>query len=102
MRNLALKSALSLSALAFAAPAPAQQAQTTTPMPAPNWDVLLRPRTRVAAPTTTAITPADRQTRVFLFADDSLHGRQLASEANFKATESLASAAKRLRPVPMG
>src|SRR5688572_16373925 len=102
MRNLALKSALSLSVLAFAAPAPAQQAQTTTPMPAPNWDVLLRPRTRVAAPTTTAITQADLQTRVFLFADDSLNGRELASEENFKATEYLAAEAKRLGLVPMG
>src|SRR5688500_7963155 len=71
-------------------------------MPAPNWDVLLRPRTRVATPTTTAITPADLQTRVYLFADDSLNGRELASEENFKATEYLAREARRLGLVPMG
>jgi hypothetical protein len=102
MRNFALKSALSLSVLIFAAPAPAQQAQTTTPPPAPNWDVLLRPRTRAATPTTPAITQADLQSRVYLFADDSLNGRELASEENYKATEYLASEAKRLGLVPMG
>jgi hypothetical protein len=64
--------------------------------------VLLRPRTRAAAPTTAAITPADLQTRVYLFADDSLNGRELASEGNFKATEYLASEARRLGLVPMG
>src|SRR5687768_9268600 len=102
MRNIALRSALSLSVLAFAAPAPAQQAQTTPPVPVPNWDVLLRPRTRVATPTTPAITQADLQSRVYLFADDSLNGRELASEENFKATGYLAAEAKRLGLVPMG
>src|SRR5687768_4146454 len=102
MRNIALRWALSLSVLAFAAPAPAQQAQTAQPVPAPNWDVLLRPRTRVATPTTAAITQADLQSRVYLFADDSLNGRELASEENFKATEYLAAEARRLGLVPMG
>lgn len=105
MRIIALKSALFLSAVALAAPpGGAQQAQQpkSAPVPAPNWDVLLRPRVRAAAPTTAAITPADLETRVFLFADDSLNGRQLASEGNYKATDYLAREAKRLGLVPMG
>ena len=104
MRNLVFRSALSLSVLALATPSAAQQAQTATPaaVPAPNWDVLLRPRTRAAVPTSAAITPADLQTRVYLFADDSLNGRELASEGNYKATEYLASEARRLGLVPMG
>ena len=106
MRTIALKSALVLSAVALAAPSGrAQQAQeprAATPMTAPNWDVLLRPRVRASAPTTAAITSADLQTRVYLFADDSLNGRQLASEENFRATEYLAREARRIGLVPMG
>lgn len=103
MRNLALRSALSLSVLAFAASSQAQQAQQVTqPAPAPNWDVLLRPRTRVTTPTSAAITPADLETRVYLFADDSLNGRELASEGNYKATEYIASEARRLGLIPLG
>ncbi|MEX2110795.1 MAG: M28 family peptidase [Gemmatimonadaceae bacterium] len=104
MSNLVFRSALSLSVLALATTSGAQQAQTAAPaaVPAPNWDVLLRPRARAAAPTTAAITPADLQTRVYLFADDSLNGRELASEGNYKATEYLASEARRLGLVPMG
>src|SRR5688500_14723413 len=106
MRTIALKSALLLSAVALAAPAAeaqqAQQVRPATPLTAPNWDVLLRPRVRAATPTTAAITPADLQTRVYLFADDSLNGRELASEGNYKATEYLASEARRLGLIPMG
>jgi len=105
MRHTALKSALFLSVALLSAPAAAQQArQPRTPsLPAaPDWDVLLRPRVRPATPTATAITPADLQTRVYLFADDSLNGRQLASEENYKATEYLAREASRLGLVPMG
>lgn len=105
MKHLALKSAVLLSVTILSAPAGAQQVLQPKPsaMAAPpNWDVLLRPRTRTPTPTTTAITPADLQTRVYLFADDSLNGRELSSEENFKATEYLAREARRLGLVPMG
>ena len=105
MKNFALKSAVFMGVAVLSLPSAAQQAQQTRAAvvpPAPNWDVLLRPRVRQPTPTTTAITPADLQTRVFLFADDSLNGRQLASEENFKATEYLAREAKRLGLIPMG
>ena len=105
MKNLALKAAVLLSVAVLSASSSAQQVLQTRPSAAPaapNWDVLLRPRTRPTAPTTAAITPADLQTRVYLFADDSLNGRQLASEENFKATEYLAREARRLGLIPMG
>ena len=107
MRTTVLKSAVLLGAVAFAAPSgeaqQVQQVKPAAPAPtAPNWDVLLRPRVRPPAPTSTAITAADLQTRVYLFADDSLNGRQLASEENYKATEYLAREAQRLGLVPMG
>jgi hypothetical protein len=105
MRNLALRTALAVSATALAAPSFAQQAQTppqAAAVPTPDWDVLLRPRVRTPAPTTAAITPADLETRVYLFADDSLNGRELGSEDNYKATEYLANEARRIGLVPMG
>lgn len=105
MRNIVFSSALFLSALPLATPSAAQQArqaQVTTPTPAPNWDLLMRPRARAATPTTAAITPADLQSRVYVFADDSLNGRELASEGNYKATDYLASEARRLGLIPMG
>ena len=100
MRNLVIGTALAISAIALATPSAAQLAQP--PAPAPDWDVLLRPRVRASAPTTSAITPADLQSRVYLFADDSLNGRELGTEWNFKATEYLASEARRIGLVPMG
>lgn len=102
MRNLVLRSALVLGAFTIATPSAAQQARTTPPTP--DWDVLLRPRVGPppSRPTTSAITPADLQTRVYLFADDSLNGRELASEGNYKGTEYIASEARRLGLVPMG
>jgi len=104
MRNLVLGTALAVSATAFAGPSFAQQAQLPrqAAAPTPDWDVLLRPRVRPSGATTSAITPADLQTRVYLFADDSLNGRELGSEWNYKATEYLASEARRLGLVPMG
>src|SRR3954462_10058248 len=67
----------SLLAVAFicgAASLAAQQAvapQSDGGAAPPNWDVLLRPRTHVPSKTTTAITPADLATRLYIFADDS-------------------------------
>jgi hypothetical protein len=97
----------SLFAVAFicgAASLAAQQAvapQTDGAAP-PNWDVLLRPRTHVPTRTTTAITPADLATRLYIFADDSMQGRLLATEGNVKGVEYIASEVKRFGLVPMG
>ncbi len=68
----------------------------------PNWDVLLRPRTHVPSRTTAAISAADLATRLYIFADDSMQGRLLATEGNEKGVEYIASEVKRFGLVPMG
>jgi len=96
-----------VSLLAFfitGAAATAQQAQTT---PAdrgapPSWDVLMRARTHVPTPTTGAITAADLKTRLFIFADDSMQGRLLATAGNVKGVEYIANEVKRMGLEPMG
>jgi len=44
------------------------------------------PLRHAAAPTKTAITPADLMTRLYLYADDSMMGRAAGTEYNLKAT----------------
>jgi hypothetical protein len=102
------KSALNLTALvatfAIAVSASAQQAATTPSEAgaAPDWNVLMRPRTHTPAPTTAAITPSDLRTRVHIFADDSMQGRLLATAGNVKAADYIANELKRLGLTPMG
>jgi hypothetical protein len=99
MRFLALVAIFSI-----AGSAAAQQAATTTADvgPPPNWDVLLRPRTHSPTPTTAAITAADLATRLYIFADDSMQGRLLATPGNVKGVEYIASEVQRMGLVPMG
>src|SRR3982750_170846 len=84
--------------------ASAQQAVSPEPAAAPatNWEVLMRPRTHVPTRTTPAITAADLATRLYIFADDSMQGRLLATPGNVKAVEYIASEVKRMGLQPMG
>ena len=68
----------------------------------PSWDVLARGRTHVPTPTTAAITPADLQTRLYIFADDSMQGRLLATAGNVKGVEYIAAELKRMGLEPAG
>ena len=90
--------------LAIAGTAAAQQAQTASPETgaAPTWDVLTRGRTHVPTPTTAAITAADLKTRLYIFADDSMQGRLLATAGNVKGVEYIANEVKRMGLEPMG
>ena len=54
------------------------------------------------APTTPAITVRDLQIRLYQFADDSMHGRQVGRVGNKKGTDYIAAEAKRLGLVPAG
>ena len=54
------------------------------------------------APTTPAITVRDLQIRLYQFADDSMQGRQVGRVGNRKATDFLASEAKRIGLLPAG
>src|SRR5262245_40110368 len=56
----------------------------------------------VSAPTSAAITPRDLQIRLYQFADDSMHGRQVGRIGNYKGTAMIAAEAKRLGLVPAG
>jgi hypothetical protein len=62
----------------------------------------MRPRTHSPTATTGAITPSDLRTRVYIFADDSMQGRLLATPGNVKGTEYIANELKRMGLTPMG
>ncbi|MDB4883594.1 MAG: peptidase, partial [Gemmatimonadetes bacterium] len=92
-RSLAL-----LSVLAFAPDA--LFAQTSPPASASSAQALplkLRPR-----PTTAAISTADLMSRLYLFADDSMMGREAGTAGALKGTAYIAAEAKRLGLEPAG
>src|SRR6267378_172133 len=103
MRILVLHSTALIAALTIAGSAAGQQAaaprDAATP---PNWDVLMRARTHTPTPTTSAITAGDLKTRLYIFADDSMQGRLLATAGNVKGTDYIASEVKRMGLLPMG
>jgi hypothetical protein len=103
MTNSFVRSTALIAILAIAGSASAQQAKPTPPEGSPpNWDLLMRPRTHIPAATTAAITPADLATRLYIFADDSMQGRLLATPGNVKGTDYLANEVRALGLVPMG
>ena len=53
-------------------------------------------------PTTPAITAADLMTRLYIFADDSMMGRQVGTEYNLKGTAYIEREVRRLGLVPAG
>ncbi|MBL8961490.1 MAG: M28 family peptidase [Gemmatimonadetes bacterium] len=59
------------------------------------------PRLR-PAPTTAAITVRDLQIRLYQFADDSMHGRQVGRIGNMKGTDYIAAELKKLGVAPAG
>jgi hypothetical protein len=69
---------------------------------APNASPLERPRTHAPTPTSTPITAGDLRTRLFIFADDSMEGRFIATSGNVKGTDYIAREAKRLGLEPAG
>ncbi|HMG13158.1 MAG TPA: hypothetical protein VK571_08285, partial [Gemmatimonadaceae bacterium] len=105
MRTALLSTAALVAASMIAGSAAAQKA-ATAPSPEsgapPIWDVLLRGRTHVPTPTTAAITTADLKTRLYIFADDSMQGRLLATPGNVKGVEYIADEVKRMGLAPMG
>ena len=86
-----------LSSVVSAQDAPKSQPVATAPVPRTALPLKLAPR-----PTKGAITADDLMTRLYIFADDSLMGRDAGTEGSFKATELLAREAKRLGLQPAG
>src|SRR5688500_12326848 len=60
------------------------------------------PLKRAPRPTTAAVTEAYLMTRLYLFAYDSMMGRQFGREGNFKGTEYIAGELRRLGIAPAG
>lgn len=60
------------------------------------------PLKHAAAPTKTAISPADLMTRLYLYADDSMMGRAAGTEYNLKATAYIAAEVRRMGLTPAG
>ncbi len=69
---------------------------------APDWSVLTRSRAHTPSATTPAISPQDLATRLYIFADDSMMGRELGDPGNVRGVEYIASEARRIGLVPMG
>ena len=81
----------------------AQSAQKTRPANhAAATTTTELPRTYVGKPTTAAITAADLMTRLYIFADDSMMGRQVGTEYNLKGTAYIEREVRRLGLVPAG
>ena len=60
------------------------------------------PLKHVAKPTTAAITASDLMTRLYIFADDSMQGRETGTTGHLKSTAYIASELKRLGLQPGG
>ena len=96
----ALAALASLPAIGHAQAAHPPTAGTRT-VPAAIATVKL-PRKHAPRPTTPAITAADLMTRLYIFADDSMMGRQAGTEYNLKGTAYIAAELKRLGLDPAG
>jgi hypothetical protein len=70
--------------------------------PAPAVTATELPLKYVGKPTTAAITPADLMTRLYIYADDSLMGREVGTEYHLKATSYIENELRRLGLVPAG
>ena len=92
--------------LPIAACAPRGTSTETAPAPAPAAAAPdpFTPAARVHAPqpTTAEITAADLRTRLYIFADDSMQGREAGTAGNVKGTDYIAAEIKKMGLVPAG
>jgi len=91
---------LGLAALGCAIPAMALAAQSAQSCPATTGAPM--PLTYVGGATVAAITPCDLMTRLYIFADDSMMGRQVGTKYNDMGTDYLEREVRRLGLVPGG
>jgi len=97
MKSLIL--ALSLVAVPALLAAQAEQAPHSAVVPQPATKLPLK---HTPVPTTSAITAADLMTRLYIFADDSMQGREAGTIGNVKGTDYIAGEVKRLGLMPSG
>jgi hypothetical protein len=103
MRN-SLAIALAI-AVAASAHAQSRSVGPTVPRGASANDVAARselPRKYTGKPTTEAITAADLMTRLYIFADDSMMGREVGTKYHTMATSYIEREVRRLGLVPAG
>jgi len=91
--------ATALAACAIIGAAPAAAAQQTCPATQPGTTMPLKYR---GGPTVAAITPCDLMTRLYIYADDSLLGREAGTSNAMRATAYLEREARRLGLEPAG
>jgi peptidase M28-like protein len=88
---------LPLATLATASPARAQQAATVVPQPETKLPLKHAPER-----TSATITAKDLMTRLYIFADDSMQGREAGTLGNFRGTDYIAREAARIGLHPAG
>ncbi|GJG86368.1 hypothetical protein tb265_15490 [Gemmatimonadetes bacterium T265] len=99
MSRFARLGALSAAAVLALAPGAARAQAAADAVPAPAAPLPLK---HAPQPTTGAITAADLMTRLYIFADDSMMGREAGTEGNVKGTNYIASEVRRLGLKPAG
>ncbi len=97
VRRLLPSFVVPLGLLALPAALHAQGASAAAPPKTEKLPLKLAPRA-----TTSAITAADLITRLYIFADDSMAGREVGTEGSVKATAYLAREAERIGLKPAG
>src|SRR5512147_661264 len=78
-------------------PAPEAPAPAIVPAPAPTL-----PRTHAPKKTKADITAEDLMTRLYIFADDSMQGRDAGTAGNMRGTDYIAREVQRMGLTPMG
>ncbi len=86
-----------LAVAALVAPVALGAQSAVVPQPATTLPLKHAPQ-----PTSAAITAADLMTRLYIFADDSMQGREAGTIGNVKGTDYIASEVKRIGLVPAG
>jgi hypothetical protein len=91
MRSFILASSIALVPALLGAQSEQAAHSAVVPQPATKLPLKHAPQ-----PTTAAITAADLMTRLYIFADDSMQGREAGTIGNVKGTDYIASEVKRL------
>ncbi|MDQ6738184.1 MAG: hypothetical protein M3Z30_10860, partial [Gemmatimonadota bacterium] len=97
MKRISFLAASALAPALLAAQAPAPQASTIVPYPATTLPLKHTPQ-----PTTAGITAEDLMTRLYIFADDSMQGREAGTIGNVKGTDYIAGEARKIGLIPAG
>ncbi len=97
MKRLFLIAASALAPTLVGAQAAATQASDVVPYPPTTLPLKHTPE-----PTTAAITAQDLMTRLYIFSDDSMQGREAGTIGNVKGTDYIASEVKKMGLIPAG